>query len=361
MIPISPRKAPRLVSQMDVVLFRSLPRDTQLLVAEGQRVLPDTILGVSHGPETFLELTNAGTEDVRQFFFREIGDTVVRGEVVGQRELLGGMIQELYRTPLSGEIAGLTARGMTLRRSDIQIPSLVHGRVCAAGKGGVEIATCCSLLECEWGHGPDVRGPLYWHDSLTAILSGDEPVMGRILAVSDSPSFEALRHAHQGGAAGLIAPSCSFSVLSKFFAYLADMALTPQKGPAAAADHSQSLVLVGGVGPGQYSDRVRGRLKSLHGAHVGLSPASERPYLVLDSEACVAGSQETPQTAPDGFVSPGDRVRVALGPYRGLFGQVMEEDRPDRLPDSPWDWESRALVDLGEQQRWIPSTWLERA
>ncbi len=326
---------PGLTVSGDIVVrkIRRLPIKGEVLVKQGERVSPDTVLAraMLPGPLQTLKLAEKlGVEarDVPAIFRLKAGEQVEKGQVVAETKGLFGMFKSTVASDCSGIIESISeVTGNALVREPsipVDVNGYIHGSVAEViPMEGAIIETRCAMVQGIFGVGGERHG------KIEVVVKDSSEVLdaqhikpehaGKILIGGSGVTFAALQKASQNGVVGLIVGGVKDSDLIKFLGFDIGVAITGQE------NISLTLLVTEGFGFLNMAQRTFELLKSLEGQEASLNGATQiragviRPEIIVPIAADVALASAKKEAF---LLELGVPIRVIREPYFGRLGKV---------------------------------------
>lgn len=344
-----PTLHPILIRESELHLDRRLQRPGEVLVKEGDRVEPSTIVAAGeHGGRPILVNVardlELAPEEAEGRLLKEPGQPVSEGEAIARRRR--GLRTQAARSPVSGiflrfdPIAGTASiRPSTTR---VELTAFAGGTIEEVEPGwGVRIRTIGSRFFGAFGVGEETFGVLKNVGGDRQRPLGPDLIDGRsaraVLVAGGTVSAAALSKAVQVGVKGIIAGAIEESELIAFLKVqehtLWRVGLPDWQFPAASAP--LTLVITEGFGRSPmaaplYDTLVAGdgMLASLCGI-TRLAGGLRRPEVIVASRSGGRNSEEG--GLPLAALVPGTTVRLIDQDHLGLLATVVSEPRRRRL------------------------------
>lgn len=324
--------------------LRRLPLKGSVLVREGDRVAPGTVVARTEMPgilQTVKLAEQLGVEpaDVKGALLVKQGDRIEKGTVLAQTKGLFGLFKSEVKSPVAGtlELISETTGNLGIRQppTPIERDAYVTGTVAKVLPGeGVVVSCEGALIQGIFGVGGERQGEI-----AMASARADEPLVdaslraehkGKIVVSGSNVSLTALRKAADLGVAGIVVGGIVDRVLID---YLRAALNDPNYDIGVAITGQEpipfTLVVTEGFGAIQMAARTFGLLQSLDGRTASINGATQiragviRPEVIVPLEGPV-----TPGAAPDaeeaGQLAVGTPIRVIREPYFGLLGTVTK-------------------------------------
>lgn len=311
--------------------LRRIPPTGQVLVQEGDEVLPDDIVGYLN-PQGYVFTVRMAAElsispfDVPDAMLKSVGDTVQRGEVVACHKSLYAVHD--YVSPEDGvieHVSPYTGR-VTIRAHPLAVRAVLPGTVERIVPGeGVVIVTRGALVQGIFGIGGYQRGPL------RVITNSEEQAVmpelikpeheGCIIAGGSQISLEALQRAIRLGVKGVIVGSLHKSDLDKYLGYPLGTAVT-------GLEKTMTVVLTEGFGMLPMQPYTYALLSNLNGMTAVINGTTHvragvmRPELIIPHQG---GSPQAPVPHSRKDLYVGKQVRLIRVPRFGQIATVLDD------------------------------------
>jgi hypothetical protein len=329
---------PGLTVSGDIVVkrIRRLPIKGEVMVKDGDRVYPDTVVARALLPgalQTIKLAEELGVEakEAPPFFTPKIGDVLEKGQIVAMSKGFLGMGKREVPAKFAGTVESISeVTGNVLIREapiPIDVTAYIEGFVADVLPGeGAVVETRGAMVQGIFGVGGErvgtirvaVGGPKDVLDP-SAILESDA---GKILVGGNGITYDAIIKASQVGVTGLIAGGVKDSDLTKFLGYDIGVAITGQEAI------NLTMMVTEGFGYLPMADRTFELLRSLEGKKASINGATQIRAGVIRPEIIVPLSEDVPKEKeqdPSAFeLRPGASIRVIREPYFGQLAVVTE-------------------------------------
>ena len=321
---------------IDVRRTRRLPIKGEVLVKDGDKVEPDTVIAraMLPGPLQTIKLSEKiGVEhkDIGLFFHMKVGDTLEKGQVLVEKKGFLGLGKTTVVSDYTGAIESISeVTGNVLVREaplPVEVTAYIQGFVAdIIPDEGAVIETRGAMVQGIFGVGGErtgvirvaVNGP---KDILDASSIQDSDA-GKILVGGSGITYDAIHKASQVGVTGMIAGGVKDSDLTKFLGYDIGVAITGQEAI------NLSLLVTEGFGFLPIAERTFELLKTLEGKKASINGATQiragviRPEIIVPLDVKVEESKKQDLSAFE--LKPGASIRVIREPYFGLLATVTE-------------------------------------
>jgi hypothetical protein len=321
---------------IDVRRTRRLPIKGEVLVKDGDKVEPDTVIAraMLPGPLQTIKLSEKiGVEhkDIGDFFHLKVGDAIEKGQVLVEKKGFLGLGKTTVVSDYTGVIESISeVTGNVLVREaplPVEVTAYIQGFVADVIPGeGAIVETRGAMVQGIFGVGGErtgvirvaVNGP---KDILDASSIQDTDA-GKILVGGSGITYDAIMKASQVGVTGMIAGGVKDSDLTKFLGYDIGVAITGQEAI------SLSLLVTEGFGFLPIAERTFELLKTLEGKKASINGATQiragviRPEIIVPLD--VKGEESKKQDLSAFELKPGASIRVIREPYFGVLATVTE-------------------------------------
>ncbi len=329
---------PGLTVSGDIVVkrIRRLPIKGEVLVKDGDRVQPDTVVAraLLPGPLQTMKLPEElGVEprDAPGFFQLKVGDSVEKGQVVAMSKGFLGMGKKEVQSKFAGTIESISeVTGNVLVREasiPVDVTAYIQGFIADVIPGeGAVVETRAAMVQGIFGVGGErvgtirmaVSGPREVLDA-SAIKDDDK---GKILVGGAGVTYEALVRGSAVGVIGFIAGGVKDSDLVKFLGYDIGVAITGQEAI------NLTLMVTEGFGFLSMASRTFDLLGGLVGKAASINGATQiragviRPEIIVPLALDVVVDKEPDLSAFE--LRPGASIRVIREPYFGELAVVTD-------------------------------------
>jgi hypothetical protein len=344
-------------AQTTIEKMRRLPLKGQVVVREGDRVAPNTVVARTELPGIMQIIKLAdrmGLEpkDALQALQIQEGQTVRAGDLIAVTPgLWGRFFKSEFKSPFTGtvELISPTTGNVGIREA----PTPVEKEAYVIEGEGAVVTTEGALVQGIFGVGGERLGTI-----AVAVGSADEPLTeekitsahrDKIVIGGSNVTGGALRKAAQSGVLGIVVGGV---VDRELMDYLAEALNEPGFDIGVAITGQEAipftLILTEGFGTIAMATRTFALLQSLEGRTASINGATQiragviRPEVIVpnDENAVVTPSGE----GSGGLLELGTPIRVIREPYFGLLGRVTD------LPHESVQVESETWVRVLEAQ-----------
>jgi hypothetical protein len=347
---------------------RRLPLKGQVLVREGDQVLPYTVVARTELPglmQTVRMADRLGIEpkEVAETLRVRQGDRVEKGDLLAETK---GLFGRLFRTQVTSPTAGtvelispITGHlGIREAPTPVERSAYIQGVVTRVlPEEGVVVSCRGALVQGIFGVGGERLGEI-----VVATSRPDEPLTeqslsevhhGKIVVGGSGVTQAALRRAAAVGVVGIV---CGGVVDRELMDYLAEALNRPGYDIGVAITGQEpiafTLVLTEGFGTIRMAARTYALFQSLAGKTASINGATQiragviRPEVIVpftessidDPSFQPPATSHQPPASESGQLIVGAPIRMIREPYFGLLGTVT------RLPSEPVKVESEAVV-----------------
>lgn len=311
---------------------RRLPLKGQVVVSEGEEVLPETVVARAEIPGILRtvrasERLGIDPDELTPLLRVSSGDAVVAGELLAESRAFFGLFKSECRSPVAGvvEIISPVTGHVSIREapSPIEVGAYVSGRVADVIPGeGVVVETHGALVQGIFGVGGERQGRLRLAVATPEEVLNTDAILpemvGEILVGGANLTSGALRRAAEVGVVGLVVGAIVDQDLIDFLGYDIGVAITGHE------KINLTLILTEGFGSIPMARRTFDLLRSLEGQSASINGATQIRAGVIRPEIIV------PQTLEGGTSSKADNHNLDLGtpirlirePYFGLLATV---------------------------------------
>ncbi|MGC8668949.1 MAG: hypothetical protein ACP5VE_12620 [Chthonomonadales bacterium] len=320
---------------------RRLPLKGRVLVAEGDLVMPDTVVARTELPGLMqtvkvAELLGVDPADVKETLLVRVGDRIEKGMVLARSKGLFGLFRSEVKSPVEGTLELFSERtghlGIRLPPTPIEKDAYVRGRVVRIlADEGVVIECVGALVQGIFGVGGEGQGTI-----ALAVDRADAPLeaqhitpqhKGAVIVGGCLATLEALQRAAQVGASGIVVGGI---VDRDLITYLRQALNDPAYDIGVAITGQEpipfTLVVTEGFGSIPMAARTFALLQSLQGRTASINGATQiragviRPEVVVPAED--AAVPQDASTGSGGRLDIGAAIRVIREPYFGILGTV---------------------------------------
>jgi len=321
---------------------RILPIPGEVLVEQGQKVEPETIVAETFmpGDVTPVNLTNllsAPPGDIPELMLKKEGDYVEEGEPIAQTKGIFGMFKSTYKSKHEGMIETISpVTGQMILRGEkipVRVKAYMAGTVVEVlPEEGCVIEAEVSFVQGIFGVGGETNGPIViacksHEQELTEDLITPE-MKDAVVIGGARMTDEAIKKAQQVGAAAIVSGGMDDEDLRDFLGYDLGVAITGNE------DIGLTVIVTEGFGEIAMAERTYKLLSSRSGDIASVNGATQiragvmRPEILIPlSETELDQEAEPPHTT--GLLEIGRPIRIIRDPYFGLIGEVSA------LPSEP--------------------------
>lgn len=316
---------------------RRLPLKGDVLVKEGDAVLPDTVVARAELPgimQTVRLAEKMGLEpaDLQHALLVTQGDRIEQGQLLARSKGMFGLFKSEEKSPYSGTLEMITAQGhLGIRQppTPIERDAYVSGKVTRVlPSEGVVVECAGALVQGIFGVGGERQGTIQ-----VAVSGSDKPLTdssikpehrGAVVIGGSNVSLAALKKAAEVGVEGIVAGGV---IDRELIDYLRAELKDPKFDIGVAITGQEpipfTLVVTEGFGTIPMAHRTFELLKSLESRRASINGATQiragviRPEVIVPSE----GALESEPTE-SGQLTIGAPIRAIREPYFGLLGEV---------------------------------------
>jgi len=314
---------------------RRLPIPGEVLVREGDRVLPSTIVArtnIPGDPQTLSVANLLGVEpsDIKWYMVKKEGDRVQKGDVIAEYKAFFGLMRKTVQSPVDGTLEMIsTITGQITVREDpipIEVTGYIEGTVeSVLPREGVVVKTEGALIQGIFGVGGETTGEI-------AVLASDPDEVleaksigpehkGKILVGGSLVTAASIKRAAEMGAVGVVAGGIVDTDLIAYLGHDIGVAITGHE------EVPVTVIVTEGFGRMRMADRTFQLLKDLSGMRASINGATQIRAGVMRPEVIVPGYRPKrtfgTQDLSVGLV-PGTPVRIIRQPYFGKLAVVVD-------------------------------------
>jgi len=317
---------------------RLLPLRGEVLVKEGQRVEPETVVARAELPGAVHPVNVVGRlgirpEEINDYMLKAQGERVERDEPIAETRPWIKLFKTVCRAPVSGTVESIsTVTGQVLLREPprrVELLAYISGHVVEVLPGEGAVVACRAALvqgifgvagECAGKLRVPVEGPgdVLQPEALHTGFADCVVVCGATISAA------LVDTARRAGVKALIAGGIPAAELRAIVGREIGVAITGSE------QIGVTLVVTEGFGRIPMAPNTFALLKGLEGRRASVNGATQIRAGVLRPEVIIPlGEEEAPQppgeapTASDGL-HQGDQVRVIRQPFFGHIGTVTE-------------------------------------
>lgn len=319
---------------------RRLPLKGTVLVSEGDRVQPNTIVARTElpGPMQTIKLAEQlGVEpsDLKGALKVSVGDRVEKGTLIAQTKGLFGLFKSEFKAPVSGTVEMFSEQtghlGIRLPPTPVEKDAYIEGVVTQViPEEGVVVQCRAALIQGIFGVGGERQGRIkVVVDRPDQVLESDvitDEHAGCILVGGSAVTPEALRKTAAVGAVGIVVGGI---VDRHLIEYLREALNDPGFDIGVAITGHEpipwTLVVTEGFGSIRMARRTFELLRTLDGRQASINGATQIRAGVIRPEVIspVADAAPTVESASQGQLDLGSHIRVIREPYFGALGTVI--------------------------------------
>ena len=330
---------PGLTVSADTVIrkTRRLPLKGSVLVAVGERVLPDTVVARAELPGLMQTLKVAGAlgidpDDVPGVLLAQVGDHIEKAQVIARTPGVWGMFRQEYKASSGGTVelvSSITGNvGVRGAATPVEVTAYLPGIVAEVlPNEGIVVEARGAFIQGIFGVGGERRAPLCCVSASPHMPLADTDITpehaGKLIVGGSSVSEAALRRAAEVGVAGIIAGGIIDSDLIAYLGHDIGVAITGHE------DIPLTLLITEGFGTIAMADRTFALLQSLEGREASFSGATQIRAGVIRPEIFVAAEDGNTYSAAtkvaseeDYSLAIGTPIRIIREPYFGMLATV---------------------------------------
>lgn len=354
----------KVTDEIRVVKERILPLKGEVLVNQGDKVEPNTVVAQTHlpgpvEPVNVANLLGVPPEDVPECMLKKEGDKITSGEVIARTSSFFGMFKSECKSKTEGTIENISSiTGQVLLRGTpipVQVKAYLKGEVIEVHpREGVSVACIGSFVQGIFGIGGETHGPV-------KILSADHNAVldekditpeckGHVVVGGSLVTAAALKKAIAVGAVGIVVGGFDDRDLRDFLGKDLGVAITGNE------DLGVTLVVTEGFGKIAMAEKTFQLLKRHAGQMACINGATQiragviRPEVVIPKATAAVTAGKAAEIAGLAIGSP---VRVIRQPYFGRLGtvsnlpaplQALESESHARVLEVEFEDKKRAVV-----------------
>lgn len=322
--------------------LRRLPLKGTVLVKEGDRVTPDTVVARTELPglmQTVKLAEKLGVEpsDLKGLLRVQVGDRIEKGTLLAQSKGIFGMFKTEERSAVDGTLELISEQtghlGIRQAPTPIEKDAYVTGVIKSViPQEGVIVQCDGAFVQGIFGVGGERQG------IIAVVATGpDQPLTdanirpehkGKIVVGGSNVTLSALKKAEEVGAIGIVVGGI---VDRELIEYLRGALKDPSFDIGVAITGTEpidfTLVVTEGFGTISMAQRTFELLKSLDGKMGSINGATQiragviRPEVIVPMEGAASSA---PGERESGELKAGTHIRVIREPYFGLLGDVTE-------------------------------------
>jgi hypothetical protein len=313
---------------------RRLPLKGKVLVEQGARVAPDTVVARADLPgimQTLKVAASLGIEptEVPDILLVGVGDAVTKGQIVARTKGLWGMFKAEYKSNATGTVELISPIsgnvGVREAPTPVEVTAYIPGVITEVmPEEGVVIEARGAFVQGIFGVGGERRAPLkrVSADPRAPLTEADitPDCAGKVILGGSNISGAALRKAADSGVTGIVVGGIVDKDLVEYLGYDIGVAITGHE------NIPLTLVITEGFGTIAMAERTFALLAGLEGREASLSGATQIRAGVIRPEVIVADAPDAAFIPPDegvGFeLAPGTPIRIIREPYFGKLATV---------------------------------------
>ncbi len=327
---------------------RRLPLPGRVLVSVGQAVSAEDVVAATELPGNVHTVNvahdlNVNGEEVPRLMLKAEGDPVEAQEPIAEYKALWGIFHAVSRSPAAGTIENISpVTGQVLVRGPalpVELTAYIDGTIVQIlGDEGVMVECGGALLQGILGIGGEAHGELALiAESPDQRLTAEhiaKDCAGQVLVGGSLVSLEALEHAREAGAVGVIVGGIDAAVLDELIGERLGVAITGHE------EVGLTLIITEGFGELPMAQRSFELLKAHAGQQASLNGATQIRAGVIRPEVIIPhpSSAEVPPEPIIAELKVGSSVRLIRDPYFGILGTITA------LPEDLQEIETESLV-----------------
>lgn len=332
---------------------RILPLKGEVVVKEGDRLMPDDVVARTHLPGNVVPLNVANKlgfppEDIDMVMTKKPGDPIKEGEPLAVKKSFIKWFSSSCPATIDGTLESISkVTGQVLQRGHpipVEVKAYISGKVTeVVPEEGVVVSTWGAFAQGIFGIGGETSGNIVIStpDNST-VLSDDlikEDMAGKVIVGGSLVTADALKKAIEVKARGIVVGGFDDQDLRDFLGYDIGVAIT------GAEEVGITLVVTEGFGEIAMAQKTFDLLRKHEGEMACINGATQIRAGVIRPEVVVPYSEDTSsgEGAATGDIQGlevGSPIRVIRHPYFGELGKVTGLPSPLQVLES----ESKARV-----------------
>lgn len=332
---------------------RILPLKGEVVVKEGDRLMPDDVVARTHLPGNVVPLNVANKlgfppEDIDMVMTKKPGDPIKEGEPLAVKKSFIKWFSSSCPATIDGTVESISkVTGQVLQRGHpipVEVKAYISGKVTEViPEEGVVVSTWGAFAQGIFGIGGETSGNIViaTPDNST-VLSDDlikEDMAGKVIVGGSLVTADALKKAIDVKARGIVVGGFDDQDLRDFLGYDIGVAIT------GAEDVGITLVVTEGFGEIAMAQKTYDLLRTHEGEMACINGATQIRAGVIRPEVVVPYSEDTSSgegvaTGDIQGLEVGSPIRVIRHPYFGELGKVTGLPSPLQVLES----ESKARV-----------------
>jgi hypothetical protein len=330
----------RVSARTTIDKLRRLPLKGTVLVKQGDRVTPDTVVARTELPglmQTVKLAEKMGVEpdELKPLLRVQVGDRIEKGTLLAQSKGLFGMFKAEERAQVEGTLELISEQtghlGIRQAPTPIEKDAYVNGVIKQViPDEGVVVECEGALVQGIFGVGGERRGTIVVvagspAEPLTDALIKPEH-RGKIVVGGSNVTLATMKKAEETGVLGIVVGGVIDRELIEYLrGALKDPAFDIGVAITGTEPISFTLVVTEGFGVIGMAERTFQLLKSLDGKVCSINGATQiragviRPEVIVPLEGAAPAAR---QMAESGELKAGTPIRVIREPYFGLLGTV---------------------------------------
>lgn len=314
-------------SYIERIVIRSLVEEGTLLVREGESVTPADIIGECYISKGFRiidvsEILEIQPKEVPDSIKKEVGATVFKGEVLGEKKKYMGIVTKQFICPSDGILENINAQNgqLTLRflPSKMKLLSSFYGDVVEVTENKqVKLRTRVHLVKGRVGMGAQREGVLKiladMHENVSATMI-DSDCTNKIIWGGNLITCDLVQKAITLGVKGIIGGGINARDYRSIVG-----SLNPRE------DVGISVLILNGFGSSSVDTRIMEMFKTYQNRHVIIDPLKKEFVIPLSpNDEELLKNKNSKQGDSIEYLKIGDEVAIISWPYLGKRGVVKD-------------------------------------
>lgn len=332
----------------EFIRVRTLPIPGEVLVRQGDRVEPETVVARALLPGNVVTTNLArqlgvAAADLGDLMLVKEGAEVSEGQPIARSKGIFGLMKQTVEAPTSGTLESVSkVSGQAIVREapiPVEVKAYVGGIVSTVEEGfGVHVDSRGTMVQGIFGIGPEVSGPV--------VVASDDPARpllpadilpehaGAILVGGSVARLDTLRRCIETGVAAIIIGGIDAADLKELLGYDLGVAITGNE------EVGLTLVVTEGFGQLAMSGKTHRLLSEARGQTASVSGATQIRAGVMRPEVLVPREINQIETTEvdTGLMHIDSTIRIIRDPHFGELGRVTE------LPAEPRKLDTEANV-----------------
>lgn len=326
---------------------RILPLKGEVVVKEGDRLMPDDVVARTHLPGNVVPLNVANKlgippEDIDMVMTKKPGDDISEGEPLAVKKSFIKWFSSSCPATIDGTVESVSkVTGQVLQRGHpipVEVKAYISGKVTEViPEEGVVVSTWGAFAQGIFGIGGETSGNIVIATpNNETILSDDlikSDMVDKVIIGGSLVTADALKKAIEVKARGIVVGGFDDQDLRNFLGYDIGVAIT------GAEDVGITLVVTEGFGEIAMAQKTFDLLRSHEGEMACINGATQIRAGVIRPEVVIPYSEETGQEEKAGAadiqgLEVGSPIRVIRHPYFGALGKVTDLPSPLQVLES---------------------------